>query len=43
VRIRRARSRRKRSRGRSVIERLRGKGNVRMSTDEILSLTRGGR
>ena len=43
VRIRRARSRRKRARGRSVIERLRGKGSVRMSTDEILSLTRGGR
>jgi AbrB family looped-hinge helix DNA binding protein len=28
-------------RGESVVERLRGKGSVAMSTDEILSLTRG--
>lgn len=43
VRIRRARSRTKRTRGRSVVARLRGKGNIRMSTDEILALTRGRR
>ncbi len=43
VRIRKARARGRRSRGRSMIERLRGKGSVRMSTDEILALTRGGR
>jgi AbrB family looped-hinge helix DNA binding protein len=41
VRICKARSRHKRARGRSLVERLRGKGSVRMSTDEILSLTRG--
>jgi AbrB family looped-hinge helix DNA binding protein len=41
VRIRRARTRTKPSRGRSVVARLRGKGDVRMSTDEILALTRG--
>jgi AbrB family looped-hinge helix DNA binding protein len=29
-----------RSRGRNVVERLRGKGTVRMTTDEILALTR---
>ncbi len=43
VRIRKARSRTKRTRGRSVVDRLRGRGTVRMSTDEILALTRGGR
>jgi AbrB family looped-hinge helix DNA binding protein len=43
VRIRKARARGGRSRGRSLIQRLRGKGSVRMSTDEILALTRGGR
>jgi AbrB family looped-hinge helix DNA binding protein len=43
VRIRKARSRTRRPRGRSVVERLRGRGSGRMSTDEILSLTRGGR
>lgn len=30
----------RRSRGAGVVERLRGKGDVRMSTDEILALTR---
>lgn len=30
-----------RSRGRSTVERLRGRGDVKMSTDEILALTRG--
>jgi AbrB family looped-hinge helix DNA binding protein len=28
-------------RGRSLVSRLRGKGSVQMSTDEILALTRG--
>jgi AbrB family looped-hinge helix DNA binding protein len=30
-------------RGKSLVARLRGKGSVRMSTDEILALTRGQR
>lgn len=30
-----------RRRGRRVVEHLRGRGKVRMSTDEILALTRG--
>ena len=30
-----------RRRGRRVVEHLRGRGNVQMSTDEILALTRG--
>jgi AbrB family looped-hinge helix DNA binding protein len=30
-------------RGRSVVARLRGRGDVRMSTDEIMKLTRGDR
>lgn len=32
-----------RGRGRDLIARMRGRGNVRMSTDEILALTRGHR
>ena len=28
-------------RGKSIVERLRGRGSVRMTTDEILALTRG--
>ncbi|MFQ5666894.1 MAG: AbrB/MazE/SpoVT family DNA-binding domain-containing protein [Candidatus Binatia bacterium] len=32
--------RKERRRGRSLVTRLRGRGNVRMSTDEILALTR---
>ena len=28
-------------RGRQIVERLRGKGSVRMTTDEIMALTRG--
>lgn len=28
-------------RGRRIVERLRGKGSVRMTTDEIMALTRG--
>lgn len=30
-----------RSRGRRIIEHLRGRGTVRMTTDEIMALTRG--
>ena len=41
VRIIRAASRGKRSRGRMLVDRLRGTGDVRMTTDEILALTRG--
>lgn len=29
------------TRGRRIVERLRGKGTVRMTTDEIMALTRG--
>lgn len=29
-------------RGRRIVEHLRGKGSVRMTTDEIMALTRGG-
>jgi AbrB family looped-hinge helix DNA binding protein len=41
VRIRKARGRRKRGRGRSIVERLRGKATSRLTTDEIMALTRG--
>ncbi len=41
VRIRKARGRR--ARGQSVVSRLRGRATRRMSTDQILALTRGGR
>jgi AbrB family looped-hinge helix DNA binding protein len=41
VRIRKARGRRAHGRGRSVVERLRGRGTTRMTTDEIMALTRG--
>lgn len=30
-------------RGKSIVQRLRGRGSVRMTTDEILALTRGDR
>lgn len=30
------------ARGHSLVERLRGRGDVRMTTDEIMALTRGG-
>lgn len=30
-------------RGRSIVQRLRGRGSVRLTTDEILALTRGDR
>jgi AbrB family looped-hinge helix DNA binding protein len=32
-----------RRRGKSIVQRLRGRGSVRMSTDAILALTRGAR
>jgi AbrB family looped-hinge helix DNA binding protein len=41
VRIIKARGRRTRGRGRSIVEHLRGKATSRMTTDEILALTRG--
>jgi AbrB family looped-hinge helix DNA binding protein len=39
VRLRKAR--RGGERGRRLVQRLRGRGDVRLSTDEILALTRG--
>jgi AbrB family looped-hinge helix DNA binding protein len=39
VRIRKARGRR--SRGETIVSRLRGKGSVRLSTAQIMALTRG--
>lgn len=33
----------RRRRGKSIVQRLRGRGSVRMSTDAILALTRGER
>lgn len=41
VRIRKARRRRQRARGRSIVDRLRGKATARMTTDQIMALTRG--
>jgi len=41
VRIRKARGRRTRGRGRSVVEHLRGKATSGMTTEEIMALTRG--
>jgi AbrB family looped-hinge helix DNA binding protein len=41
VRIRKARGRRTRGRGRSIVERLRGKATGGMTTDQIMALTRG--
>jgi AbrB family looped-hinge helix DNA binding protein len=42
VRIRKVRRAEGRGRrGKSIVERLRGRGSVRMTTDEILALTRG--
>ena len=43
VRIRKARGRRKRGRGRSIVEHLRGKATSGMTTDQIMALTRGER
>jgi AbrB family looped-hinge helix DNA binding protein len=41
VRIRKARGRRKRGRGRSIVEHLRGKATGPMTTDQIMAMTRG--
>jgi AbrB family looped-hinge helix DNA binding protein len=41
VRIRKAARGRKRGRGRSIVERLRGKATSRMTTDQIMAMTRG--
>ena len=43
VRIRKARGRRKHGRGRSIVEHLKGKATSRMTTDQIMALTRGER
>jgi AbrB family looped-hinge helix DNA binding protein len=44
VRIRKLRSPRGAGRrGRSIVQRMRGRGAIRMTTDEILALTRGER
>lgn len=40
VRIRRAKARKRDGRGARLVRRLRGSGDVAMSTDEILALTR---
>lgn len=42
VRIRRAKAPRREGRGAAAIRRLHGRATVRMSTDEIMSLTRRG-
>ena len=41
VRIRRARERRGDTRGDRLVGRLRGRGDIKMTTDEIMALTRG--
>ncbi len=41
VRIRKARGRRNKGRGRSIVEQLKGKATSGMTTDEIMALTRG--
>lgn len=41
VRLFRARSKRKESRGEGVVRRLRGTATVKLTTDEIMALTRG--
>ena len=43
VRLRKVRRARAGRRGKSLVARLRGRGSVRMGTDEILALTRGAR
>ncbi len=42
VRIRRVKSPRREGRGAAAVERLRGRATVKMSTDEIMALTRRG-
>lgn len=41
VRIRRARRKKGSSRGEELVARMRGRGDVKMTTDEIMALTRG--
>ena len=41
VRIRKARGRHTRGRGRSIVEHLRGKASAGMTTEQIMALTRG--
>jgi AbrB family looped-hinge helix DNA binding protein len=41
VRIRRAKDPRREGRGAAAVNRLRGRATVKMSTDEIMALTRG--
>lgn len=41
VRIRRAGKRKKLTRGEMIVEHLRGTGNKRFTTDEIMAMTRG--
>lgn len=41
VRIVKARAARKTTRGAALIARMRGRGDVKMTTDEIMALTRG--
>ncbi len=43
VRIRRARGARRRGRGHSIVEHLRGKATSGMTTEQIMALTRGAR
>jgi AbrB family looped-hinge helix DNA binding protein len=41
VRLMKVQAKNRRSRGQSVVRRLRGSADIKMSTDEILALTRG--
>lgn len=41
VRIRRAQRKKGPNRGEQLIERMRGRGDIKMTTDEIMALTRG--
>jgi AbrB family looped-hinge helix DNA binding protein len=41
VRIRRARRKKNSNRGKRLIQRMRGHGDIKMTTDEIMALTRG--
>lgn len=43
VRIKKVRDGRGRGRGRSIVEHLRGKATSRLTTDQIMALTRGGK
>lgn len=41
VRITRARNKKRRGRGELLVARMRGRGDIKMTTDEIMALTRG--